>query len=435
MAKWKRVLWALLALVILFGLYTGYAWMDERENRVCTGVQWLIARLTGNGDEAVEWTRREVPQVFIATRDSVGGKLYKRTGYVPATMEIACDGESTLFGEGSVKVRGNSTAFGPKQPYNFKFDEKQDVLGMGAARKWCLLANCFDPTLMRNYLAMEFAQHLGLAYTSSQCFVELWMDGSYKGCYVLMEPVEVKSTRVDIDPDDGDFLIEYEREREEDDVTYVTTSNGMRFAISEPEEPTEAQQAEILSALEEAIDVLEGGDYAQVMGRIDVDSFARYLLLNELFKPKDFEYSSVFFYFQDGVLHAGPAWDYDLSTGNSNPPEVTCTDGLYASKAHWYPLLMAYPEFRQSVAELYEAEQASIAELYGRNGRIDALRQEYADVFARNFEEAGWDVTELYSTLMRRPDRTFDQNVSFLQSWLRDRDEWLRQHWTAAHEG
>ena len=86
-------------------------------------------------------------------------------------MEIACDGESTLFGEGSVKVRGNSTAFGPKQPYNFKFDEKQDVLGMGAARKWCLLANCFDPTLMRNYLAMEFAQHLGLAYTSSQCFV------------------------------------------------------------------------------------------------------------------------------------------------------------------------------------------------------------------------------------------------------------------------
>ena len=61
MAKWKRVLWALLALVILFGLYTGYAWMDERENRVCTGVQWLIARLTGNGDEAVEWTRREVP--------------------------------------------------------------------------------------------------------------------------------------------------------------------------------------------------------------------------------------------------------------------------------------------------------------------------------------------------------------------------------------
>ena len=96
---------------------------------------------------------------------------------------------------------------------------------------------------------------------------------------------------------------------------------------------------------------------------------------------------------------------------------------------------MAYPEFRQSVAELYEAERASIAELYGRNGRIGALRHEYADVFARNFEEAGWDVTELYSTLMRRPDRTFDQNVNFLQSWLRDRDEWLRQHWTAAHEG
>ena len=306
---------------------------------------------------------------------------------------------------------------------------------MGAAKKWCLLANCFDPTLMRNYLAIEFAQKLGLAYTSSQRFVELWMDGSYKGCYVLMEPVEVKSTRVDIDPDDGDFLIEYEKEREEDDVTYVTTSGGLRFAISEPEEPTQAQQAEILAVLEEIKGALESGDYAQVTSRIDVDSFARYLLLNELFKPKDIEYSSVFFYCQDGVLYAGPAWDYDLSTGNSNPPEVTRTDGLYAANALWYPLLMEYPEFRQSVADLYAAEQADIADLYGKNGRIDALRHEYADVFSRNFEEAGWDVTELYFTLMRRPDRSFDQNVNFLQSWLRDRDAWLRQYWKDENEG
>ena len=98
MTKGKRVLLVLLALAILFGLYSGYAWMDERENRVITGVQWLFSRLTGNGEEATEWTRREVPKVFIATKDGVGGKLYKRTGYVPATMEIACDGEVQLSG-------------------------------------------------------------------------------------------------------------------------------------------------------------------------------------------------------------------------------------------------------------------------------------------------------------------------------------------------
>ncbi|MBO7161916.1 MAG: hypothetical protein J6W15_03770, partial [Clostridia bacterium] len=46
-----------------------------------------------------------------------------------------------------IKVRGNSTSSGAKKPYNFKLSSKTELLGMGKAKKWCLLANCYEKTL------------------------------------------------------------------------------------------------------------------------------------------------------------------------------------------------------------------------------------------------------------------------------------------------
>ena len=167
-----------------------------------------------------------LPQVHITVTSDVctGLELTKDVGYVSATIEIIDPNNESnhLIDAGSqIKVRGNSTAGGEKRPYNFKLSSKQNVLEMGKGKKWCLLANMFDKSLMRNKLAFGLAQAVGLAYTPDFRMVDVWMDGVYVGNYMLTEPVEVNSTRVDINIDTGDYLFERERERVELSLIHI----------------------------------------------------------------------------------------------------------------------------------------------------------------------------------------------------------------------
>ena len=189
---------------------------------LCTTLLISLFCINVNAAEAEELT---VPRVYVTTDDGNGNTIEKADGYVGANIKIEDVDGSVLEDKASFKVRGNSTALAEKKPFTFKFSKKKDVLGMGKGKKWALLANCFDPTLMRNYIAFDIAHELGIDYTSNQKYVELWVDGVFKGCYTLMEPVQQGKDRVDIDIESNngmkDFLIEYEYNREEEGVTYI----------------------------------------------------------------------------------------------------------------------------------------------------------------------------------------------------------------------
>ena len=114
-----------------------------------------------------------VPRIVVTTANGNGTSLLKSDGYVNANISITDMDGSVLSDACTIKVRGNTTAFDsiPKKAYTFKFEKKKDVLGMGKGKKWALLANCYDPTLLRNYLANDMAADLGLDYTCQQQFV------------------------------------------------------------------------------------------------------------------------------------------------------------------------------------------------------------------------------------------------------------------------
>ncbi|MBQ6413140.1 MAG: CotH kinase family protein, partial [Ruminococcus sp.] len=259
----------------------------------------------------------------ITTEEGNGASLQKDDGYVDAVVTITDTDGSVLSDTCSFKVRGNTTAmtFVQKKAYTFKFEKKKDVLGMGKGKKWALLANAFDPTMLRNYMANEFARHLELPYTSEHRIVEVIVDDSYRGCYELYEPIQEGKDRVniDIESNDGkkDFLIEYEAQRVEGVTTYFTV-DGLRFIASDPDEPNDDQLGYIVDTMTQIINTLKNGSREEIEVVIDVPSFSKFYLLNEYLKTFDFDMSSVFFFYQDGKLYAGPAWDYDMSTGNTN---------------------------------------------------------------------------------------------------------------------
>ena len=381
----------------------------------------------------------EVPQIRITTANGNGCTLEKADGYVDATVSIKDTDGSLLEDSAVFKVRGNSTALAGihKKAFTFKFAKKKDVLGMGKGKKWALLANTFDPTLMRNYIAFDLAQKLGIEYTSNQKVVELWVDNSFRGCYLLLEPVQAGSDRVDIDTDSNegkkDFMVEYEYSRDESDVTYIN-STGYRFAISEPDEPTDEQTAYIKSVMDGILTALRSKDRAAIESKLDMASFVKFYVLNEYIKTFDFGFSSVFYYYKDGKLYAGPPWDYDISSGNTNTEfsangaAAYSPEDLYINNKNLYNLLMKCDWFVDMTKKGFADNYRLLTNIYSEGGVMDKFLADYKNVINRNYSDAGWKVGRYWINIQKYPLPTYQENVDYLRNWLKLRAEWIADY-------
>jgi hypothetical protein len=385
-------------------------------------------------------TKLDVPKIEITTQNGKGVDLKKADGYVDASVKITDIDNTSLSDSVVFKVRGNSTAFDSigKKSYTFKFAKKKELFSMGSGKKWALISNVYDPTLARNYVAFSLAQKLGIQYTSNFKVVELWLDKSFRGCYMLFEPVGEGKDRVDIDlkGNDGkkDFLLELEASRVEDDVTYIT-SNGMRFAISEPDPPTEEQASYIKSTVDDVIRTIRYGTKEEIEGKIDIESFSKFYILNEFLKTVDFNFSSVFYYYKDGKLYAGPPWDYDLSSGNvnkdfsSNYASSYKTDGLFINNKNLYNYLCDYDWFNDTAKKLFVENYPYFKSIYSEGGVIDTFYKTYKKPIERNFSGAGWSVSRYYVNVMKYPLATYAENYDFYVNWCNKRVEWLADYY------
>ena len=130
---------------------------------------------------------RNTPTVFIETDtgslDAIhADKSHKESG----RMTVYENGEQTVSAAlDYIKGRGNHTWDGEKRPYNIKFTEEVSLLGMGAAEKWCLLANVFDETLIRNSVALTLAQRIEIPYACDFRAADVYINGDYRGSYLI----------------------------------------------------------------------------------------------------------------------------------------------------------------------------------------------------------------------------------------------------------
>ncbi len=385
----------------------------------------------------LKYKKAEVPQVYITTDDNIGNELIKETGYIPAYIAVTDTDGSTVSESGIIKVRGNSTALVSKKSFAFKFDSKQNLLGMGKGKKWNLLADCLDPTFMRNYVAFELGKELDIPYTSEHRFTEVWVDGVFKGCYELTEPVSEGKNRVDIDVESNngmnEFLIQYEYSRANPGDVYFTAED-MRFRIKDPDVQSEEQRLYIKYKTTDIVKIVESLDYDEICKVIDTHSFAAYYLMNEYYKPVDVGFSSVYFYYKNGKLYAGPPWDYDLAAGNLNEKESEnsrlCLDttGLFAANYIFFKYLCQCDEFIDEVRHIYREHYDFFENIYKEDGLLDTVSSEYYDIFQRNYSDTEWDMGWQYLNLMHPPFKTYEENYEYLRGWYRDRNEWLSDY-------
>ena len=354
-----------------------------------------------------------------------------------------------------VKIRGNSTANTVKNPYNIKFKNKKTILGMKGTRKWSLLANLFDKTLIRNKLAADFAAIAGVNPELKSTFVEVYLDGAYKGCYQLTMPVT--DGTVDVEVEKGEMLLErngYYDLNAAGKVFNYTPIAGIRFVPIAPEHgyETEEQKKAIKVLLKDAEFSCISGVRERVEGILDLDSFVNMYICEELMKDIDIFHGSTYFYYKNERLYSGPIWDMDLSMGNVSFAEGAA-DSKYAkyhnsihnleklgngkrndsTTGNWatvdfYEPLMECRWFRDLVKERYTELIPAIENMYADGGMIDGYVEEYGAAFLRNYELGGYSLTEKYFFCeYDSPSADYMENVRYLKDWLRARDTWIRE--------
>ena len=272
----------------------------------------------------------------------------------------------------AVKGRGNSTwSVKAKRPYALKFSKKTALLGMAEGKRWCLLANFFDPSLFRNELANYLGQnYTNLDWTPHGQNVELVLNGVHCGNYYLCEQVRSTKTRVP-----GDYLIEADRKAGRGDIVGIKTGNIFNIKDisvkgkkkSDPDVITHAK-----SILDRFETTLYGDDFLNpktgYKTLIDLESFVDWLLIKEL--SKDFDgnmFTSCFCHIMpDSIIRMGPIWDFDLafggnpfgneggfggfgdffgSAGGNDMAFYNQPEGYHIAKADWFVRMFEDPEF------------------------------------------------------------------------------------------
>lgn len=116
-------------------------------------------------------------------------------------MVVDADGNVNYDGiMEKIQGRGNGTwsTSNAKNPYNVKLAVSTSLLGMNKAKKWCLLANNNDTSLVKNQLTYDFADYIGVNYQPHCKPVDVYINQQYYGSYQLAEKVEIKSNRINV---------------------------------------------------------------------------------------------------------------------------------------------------------------------------------------------------------------------------------------------
>ena len=449
----------------------------------------LEPELSENIDpDSVIWLYSEhIPAVFIETESGTSDQINSDKNIKEAGTIKVLEPDGSFSLEHSleyIKGRGNTsyTKF-DKKPYQIKLTQDAPFLDMEPGKKWVFVSNSADSSLIRNALSRSLAGHLNLPQSEEGTFVDLYVNKEYVGNYYVVEKIEIQENRLLLsdlqkatehenetedlstyetawtdttkakqipnDPEDitGGYLIERDFDNRflkevEINESYFITEAKECFIVRDPEYTSEAQIAYIDSYVQsvenailsaEGIDGTTGKSYQDL---IDVDSFVRKYLLEEVTANYDGGVASSYFYKDsdtiDGRLYAGPVWDYDVSWGNSpaylgqisTSPERLSRLASHSDSSVWFQSLYHKPEVYEKIVSCYAQEISPyltlladeilpmLDEITAASAAMDQVRWE--DQYARNG----------YSG-----DRS--EQITFITDYIKARKDFLDRAWIA----
>jgi hypothetical protein len=410
-----------------------------------------------------------LPIVVVTTEDEIPdepkiegsiGIIYDTTGGMNFISESFNYHSSNL----AIETRGNSTQGFDKKTYSLELRNSSDedtsvnLFGMGGEEDWILHAMVIDKSQVRIPMSFHLAQRMG-QYASEFKYVELVLNGDYRGTYILVEKIKRDDDRVDIaklDEDDlaGDSLtggyilrMDWLDDPQGFESNYNSQGgNPMFYQWYYPKaEKIKPQQAlYIQDWMANFEDALFADDYTNDEGirytdYIDVNSFTDFLLINEFSKNSDgYKLSSYVHKDKDskgGKLVAGPIWDFDqtygvslvcsnnISTGWTYLQNQDCWD--LESMPMWWQNMMEDPVFQNRLKCRWTNFRQSFMQTDSIINWIIEDTAYLSDALQRNFEK--WDYF-IGESIWIEPDpipQSYEEEISTMITWITNRLNWM----------
>ena len=378
-------------------------------------------------DNAVTFLQAEhVGTVFIDVHSGSMDYIHREKGNREGGSIRVYDGDGRLWHTGdleSVRGRGNATWLWEKKPYSLTLDSPADLLGMGEAEEWILLSNAPDPSHLRNKIAYDLAAEVGLAYSPECQWVDLYLNGEYAGLYLLTERNEIHPQRISVGAENFLVSMELEERLQKQKYPYIKTERGTVLRIHQSD-LLHSSIRQIWESAENAIFAEDGKDPVTEKAwteLIDLDSWAKKYLLEEILGNYDAGSVSQYFYYDkaSGKIQAGPVWDMDTSMGGDfwigRPNEILAgREHLWtAEDSPLFHALLQKEVFRERIAELFR-------EVY--QPAVDRLCREKLDDYAMQTAASAQMNRE------RWPDISPKPNPEEIRSYLTDRMAFLETY-------
>ncbi|WP_421799294.1 CotH kinase family protein [Haliscomenobacter sp.] len=410
--------------------------------------------------------------IFSVTLDQ--GSILNRNTDVPASYQLRANAtgkdntlsdQPSLSGRLGIRYRGKSSFdLSDKKPYSIEFldakGEEQDVaiLGMPAHSDWALIGPFADKSLIRDAVLYRLGQQI-MPWAPKYRFVDVQVDGQYKGIFMLTERIKRNKVRVNINKIGtkdttgqkvtGGYIIALDK-LDPGDITFrsafpmpgKTYPPDYRVVYPNEEDLRPSQLQYIkdhVRAFERVMDSPTFNDPKEGYAKwIDVPSFVDMVLLNELSKNVDGYRLSAYFYKDNDAINskifAGPIWDYNLAFGNAN----YCRGEYYVGWAYdfnkvcpedywvihfWWDKLINDPAFRVKMKKRWFELRKNVFATDRVLGHIDSLANVIGPAQTLNFQ--------LYPILNKAvwPNSyvggTYANEITFLKDWTRNRITWL----------
>jgi hypothetical protein len=367
-----------------------------------------------------------------------------------------------------IETRGQSSQMFPKSGYAFetlnqlKEDSSVSLLGMPKESDWILSAPYSDKTMMRNPMTYYLGNQMGPWQPRTQ-WCELYLDGDYRGIYLLIEKIKRDKDRVNIDKLNspgsandtvsGGYIFKVDKLDGLPSNEYFLTTPvkypGTRnyyftYVYPKAEDINPARKTYLKNFLTEFESALNGSKFKDPVNGfrkyIDELSFVDFQIIQELTNNVDgYRYSTFFHKEKDsdgGKLVAGPLWDFDLCYGNVNySADRLATDkwlypnyGTWESSCmHWWARLMQDPDYVNLVKRRYSVLREGPFHTDSIITYLDNNQALLGTAIDRNFER--WPILDQYIWPNSYIGFTYDNEMDFLKTWISDRLDWMDSKW------
>ncbi|MCX6150264.1 MAG: CotH kinase family protein [Ignavibacteriales bacterium] len=414
---------------------------------------------------------------------NTNGKSIPNSVKITADLKIINNGEGNrnnitdvpndYNGKIGIELRGSSSQMFPKKQYSLETRDSlgnpldSHVLGLPKENDWVLSASFNDKSFIRDVLAFKIMTEMGY-YSSRYKFCELFLNGEYRGIYILFEKIKRNKNRVDIsklaltsstgDSLTGGYIIKIDKWDGEGNAgwesnflpqPYSAYKIYYQYHYPKPEDITLQQKNYIQNFIRVFEAVMAGSQFSDTTNGypkyIDVDSFVDNFIINEFSRNVDGYRLSTFFYkdrdSKNPKLFAGPLWDYNLAFGNADYYDGWLTEGWEINylttdqsfisgdsyqPPFWWGKLYKDPRFMTKVKSRWKELRSNILSETYINHFIDSLAVQLDEAQQRNF--ALWKILGTYVWPNPYDEwilSTYGEQITYLKNWIKQRIAWI----------